>query len=74
MKSGCISPQKENFQEIETEKEDIKEKFHLFKNDFSDEFKKLKVKSSKFLNLNNLKIIFLIIDQNHRKPGTYNHI
>ena len=38
----CISLPKENFQEIETEKEDIMEQFHQFKNDFLDEFDGLK--------------------------------
>ena len=33
---------KENFQEIETEKENIKEQFHQFKNDFLDEFNEFK--------------------------------
>ena len=32
----CISLPKENFQEIETEKEDITEQFHQLKNDFLD--------------------------------------
>ena len=38
----CISLQKENFQKIETVKENITEQFHPFKNDFLDEFNKLK--------------------------------
>ena len=40
----CISLPKENFQEIETEKEDIMEQFHQFKNDFLDEFNEFKTK------------------------------
>ena len=40
----CISLPKENFQEIETEKEDITERFHQFKNDFVDEFNEFKTK------------------------------
>ena len=32
----CLSLPKENFQEIETEKEDITEQFRQFKNDFLD--------------------------------------
>ena len=35
----CISLPKENFQEIGTEKKDIKEQFHQFKKYFLDEFK-----------------------------------
>ena len=35
---------KENFQEIETEEEDITEQFHQFKNDFLDEFNEFKTK------------------------------
>ena len=35
---------KENFQEIETEKEDITQQFHQFKNDFLDEFNEFKTK------------------------------
>ena len=35
---GCISLPKDNFQEIETEKKDITEQFHQFKNDFLDGF------------------------------------
>ena len=35
---------KENFQEIETEKEDMGEQFHQFKNDFLDEFSEFKTK------------------------------
>ena len=35
---------KENFQGIETEKEDIMEQFHQFKNDFLDEFNEFKTK------------------------------
>ena len=54
----CVSLLKENIQEIETEKEDITE----FKNDFLDEFNKLKLNS--FTKLNHLKIIFLIL---HKK-------
>ena len=45
----CISHYslpKENFQEIETEKEHITEQFYQFKNDFLDEFNEFK---SKFL-------------------------
>ena len=38
----CISLPKENFQKIETVKENITEQFHPFKNDFLDEFNKLK--------------------------------
>ena len=41
---GCISLPKENFQEIETEKEDIAEQLHQFKNDFLDEFNEFKTK------------------------------
>ena len=40
----CISLPKENFQKIETEKEDITEQFHQFKNDFVDEFNEFKTK------------------------------
>ena len=40
----CISLPKENFQEIETEKEDITEQFHQFRNDFLDEFNGFKTK------------------------------
>ena len=40
----CISLPKENFQEIETEKEDITEQFNQFKNDFLDEFNGFKTK------------------------------
>ena len=40
----CISLPKGNFQAIETEKEDITEQFHHFKNDFLDEFNKFKAK------------------------------
>ena len=40
----CISLTKENFQEIETEKEDITEQFHQFKNDFLEEFSEFKTK------------------------------
>ena len=40
----CISLPKENFQEIETEKEDITDRFHQFKNDFVDEFNEFKTK------------------------------
>ena len=40
----CISLPKENFQEIETEKEDITELFHQFRNDFLDEFNGFKTK------------------------------
>ena len=40
----CTSLPKENFQEIETEKEDITEQFHQFKNDFLDEFNEFKTK------------------------------
>ena len=40
----CISLPKENFQEIETEKEDTMEQFHQFKNDFLDEFNEFKTK------------------------------
>ena len=39
-----ISLPKGNFQEIETEKEDITAQFHHFKNDFLDEFNKFKTK------------------------------
>ena len=42
----CISLPKENIQEIDTEKEDINEHFHQFKNDFLDEYREFK---SKFL-------------------------
>ena len=41
----CISLPKENFQEIEAEKEDITEQFHQFKNNFLDEFNEFKTKS-----------------------------
>ena len=44
--SECISPPKEHFQEIETEKEHITEQFHEFKNEFLNEFNEFK---SKFL-------------------------
>ena len=40
----CISLRKENFQETETEKEDITEQFHQFKTDFLDEFNEFKAK------------------------------
>ena len=40
----CISLPKENFQEIEIEKEDIAEQFHQSKNDFLDQFNGLKTK------------------------------
>ena len=40
----CISLPKENFQEIETEKEDIMEQFHQFKTDFLDAFNEFKAK------------------------------
>ena len=40
----CISLPKENFEEIETEKEDITEWFHQFKNDFVDVFNEFKTK------------------------------
>ena len=40
----CMSLPKENFQEIETEKEDITELFHQFRNDFLDEFNGFKTK------------------------------
>ena len=40
----CIWLSNEKFQEIETEKEGIKEQFHQFKNDFLDEFNKFKTK------------------------------
>ena len=57
----CISLRKGTFQEIETEKEDIREQLHQFKNDFSDEFNEFK---TKFLrNANYLKILFLILHQ-----------
>ena len=49
----CISLPKENFQEIETEKEDITIKFHQFKNDFLSFCTKL----------NHLKIAVLILHQ-----------
>ena len=39
-----ISLPKGNFQEIQTENEDIKEQFHQFKNDFLDEFNECKTK------------------------------
>ena len=42
----CISLPKENIQEIDTEKEDVNEHFHQFKNDFLDEYREFK---SKFL-------------------------
>ena len=38
----CISLPKENFQEIEAEKEDISEQFYQFKNGFLDEFNEFK--------------------------------
>ena len=44
----CISLPKENFQEIETEKEVITNQFNQFKNDFLDEFNGFKFKT-KFL-------------------------
>ena len=40
----CISLPKENFQKIETEKEDITEQFHQFKKKFLDEFNEFKTK------------------------------
>ena len=40
----CIPLPKENFQEIEIDKEDITEQFHQFKNDFLDEFNEFKTK------------------------------
>ena len=39
-----ISVPKENFHDIEKEKEDITEQFHQFKNDFLDEFNGFKTK------------------------------
>ena len=57
---------KENFQEIETEKENIKEQFHQFKNDFFDEFNEFKA--------NFFHNILKSTPKKHRKPGTYNHI
>ena len=39
----CISLRKGTFQEIETEKEDIREQLHQFKNDFSDNLMNLKL-------------------------------
>ena len=41
----CISLPKVNFQEIETEKKDITEQFHQFKNDFVAEFNEFKSKT-----------------------------
>ena len=41
---GCISLPKENLQGIETEKEEITEQFHQFKNVFLDAFKNFKTK------------------------------
>ena len=43
-KCEFISLPKEDFQETETEKEDIKEQFHQFKNDFLDDFNEFKTK------------------------------
>ena len=40
----CILLPKENFQEVETEKEDITEQFHQLRNDFLDEFNGFKTK------------------------------
>ena len=42
-----ISVTEKFFQETETEKEDIKEKFHQFKNDFLNGFNEFKTKFSK---------------------------
>ena len=42
----CISLPKKNIQEIDTEKEDVNEHFHQFKNDFLDEYREFR---SKFL-------------------------
>ena len=41
----CISLLKDNFQEIELEKEDITEQLHQFKNDFVNEFNEFKSKN-----------------------------
>ena len=69
----CISLPKENFQEIGTEKKDIKEQFHQFKKDFLDEFNELK---TNFLNeVKSFKDnIPNTTPKKYRKPGTYNHI
>ena len=64
----CISLPKENFQKIETEKEDITEQFHQFKNDFVDEFNEFKTKF--FTKVNKLKIVFLMLHQ--KKQETRN--
>ena len=58
---------------IETEKEDITEQFHQFKNDFLDEFNEFK---TKFLHeAKSFKDNILDTTQKkHRKPGTYSHI
>ena len=57
----CISLPKKNFQEIETEKEDITEQFHQFKMTFQMNFMYLKLNF--FTKLNLLKIVFLILHQ-----------
>ena len=71
----CISLPKENFQENETEKEDITEQFHQFKSDFLDEFNEFK---TKFLHeVKSFKVDILNTTPKktgNRKPETYNHI
>ena len=62
----CISIPKVDFQKIETEKEDITEQFHPFKNDFLDEINQFKTNFF-FTKLINLKIIFLILYQKTQK-------
>ena len=51
----------ENFREIETEKEDIKEQFHQFKSDFFNEFNEFKTKFLPEVKSDN--IVFLILHQ-----------
>ena len=40
----CVSLPRENFQQVETEKEDIREHFYQFNNDFLDEFDEFRTK------------------------------
>ena len=55
----CISLPKENIQEIDTEKEDVNEHFHQFKNDFLDEYRNSNLNF--FTKLNHLKIPLLML-------------
>ena len=58
----CISLPKENFQEIESKKEDVTRQIHQFTNDFLDEFNKFETKFT-HKKLNHLKVILLILHQ-----------